>query len=144
MTKRRLLQNIWKSSRDFLCALGVFAVLFAAMTTDREIADPISLFLLAFSNIGADLAAGGSVAGLDPGEFAIPSLLATDDTLSAGPIGVAFATTLAAVLFSVIVAFKLAFFRHLRRVHASSRRGAWRGAQDLRSSGVVSSPSTLI
>ena len=32
----------------------------------------------------------------------------------------------AAFLFSSIIAFKLAFLRHLCRVHASARRGAWR------------------
>lgn len=31
-----------------------------------------------------------------------------------------------AVVFSMIVAFNLAFYRHLRRVYASPRRGAWR------------------
>ena len=144
MNKRRMLQDIWKSSRDFVCALGVFAILFAAMTTDREIADPISLFLVAFTNIGADLTSTGSVAALSGPEFGFPTLLAGDETLSDGSVGVAFATTMAAILFSVIVAFKLAFFRHLRRVHASSRRGAWRGAEDPHGLGVVSSPSTLI
>jgi len=32
----------------------------------------------------------------------------------------------AVFLFSSIIAFKLAFLRHLCRVHASARRGAWR------------------
>ncbi len=32
----------------------------------------------------------------------------------------------AVILFSSIIAFKLAFLRHLCRVHASARPGAWR------------------
>jgi hypothetical protein len=31
-----------------------------------------------------------------------------------------------AAVFSLLVAFNLAFFRHLRRVYASPRRGGWR------------------
>jgi site-specific recombinase len=34
---------------------------------------------------------------------------------------------LLAGVFSTLVAFNLAFFRHLRREYASPRRGAWRG-----------------
>jgi site-specific recombinase len=37
------------------------------------------------------------------------------------------AFVLLAGIFSALVAFNLAFFRHLRREYASPRRGAWRG-----------------
>lgn len=36
---------------------------------------------------------------------------------------------LLAAVFSAVVAFNLAFVRHLARVYASPRRGAWRGGE---------------
>ncbi len=45
------------------------------------------------------------------------------------------AYVLLAGIFSALVAFNLAFFRHLRREYASPRRGAWR-----RGSGSAGSP----
>ena len=58
--------------------------------------------------------------------------------LSGSPVAMSFSTrtltpldgnadaVILAGVFSMIVAFNLAFYRHLRRVYASPRRGAWR------------------
>ena len=118
----------WKSGRDFLCAFFVFALLFAAMTADREIAGPFYLMYLALSQLGPDVAHHGSAIGSVGGvDWSLSALTTANSGVTDGSSAAAFATTAVAVLFSVIVAFNLAFFRHLRRVHASSRRGAWRG-----------------
>ena len=119
---------VWKSGRDFLCAFLVFALLFAAMTADREIAGPFYLMYLALSQLSPDAAHHsaivGSVGGVD---WSLSTLTTANANTGDVSLRAAFATTAVALLFSVIVAFNLAFFRHLRRVHASSRRGAWRG-----------------
>lgn len=126
--RRHKVRQIRKSGRDFFCALIVFAVMFAAVTIDREVADPIALFAIAASSLPTDLSGAAATAGtigtpnLDLHAFVTPST-----GMSAESLKVAWATMGAAVLFSIIVAFNLAFVRHLRRVHASSRRGAWRG-----------------
>ena len=119
---------VWKSGRDFLCAFVVFALLFAAMTADREIAGPFYLMYLALSQLGPDVAHHGTTAGSVGGvDWSLTALATANASTADVSLRAAFATTAVALLFSVIVAFNLAFFRHLRRVHASSRRGAWRG-----------------
>ncbi len=119
---------LWKSGRDFLCAFLVFALLFAAMTADREIAGPFYLMYVAVSQIGAGVAQHGAAIGGSGGvDLSLSALTTVPRHSSDVSLAAAFATTAVALLFSVIVAFNLAFFRHLRRVHASSRRGAWRG-----------------
>ncbi len=139
--RRHVLRQFRKSGRDFFCALIVFGVLAAAVTMDREVADPVALFALAANSLSSELpgsaaaveafntpgntpgsATPGSASGLE-----LHAFVTSSSGMSAESLKVAWATMGAAVLFSIIVAFNLAFVRHLRRVHASSRRGAWRG-----------------
>ena len=105
---RETRQGLKRSGRDFVCALLAFCFLFAAITMDREIANPMLLATHMVALIGW------------PSLDGLPAV-----TQQEFPARTA-ASLAAAVLFSVIVAFNLAFLRHLRRVHASSRRGAWR------------------
>jgi hypothetical protein len=117
-----------RSLRDFLVAFMLFGVLVSAFTFDRDIANPLVLVMSWFTEFGAETRL--QVIGLDPlgsGHFAFDSLTAEIAGRSSLASERALGVVLAAILFSSIIAFKLAFFRHLRRVHASSRRGAWRG-----------------
>lgn len=120
--------GLWKTGRDFLCAFFVFAVLFSMMTADREIAGPFYLVYLALSHLGPDAGVANTASEM-AASFGVqlPTQTSSSATNSDVLLTAASATTAIAVLFSIIVAFNLAFFRHLRRVHASSRRGAWRG-----------------
>ncbi len=75
--------------------------------------------------------AGDALLGL--AAFLVGTALWVDDPAAATaarlfevPPGTLTALALLAVVFSSLVAFNLAFYRHLRRVYASPRRGAWR------------------
>ncbi len=116
-----------RSGRDFVCAFIVFAVLVSAVSGGQETTNPLTLVFAVLTQCGLDPIAGALGAG-HVGNLAGVQI---DQARSAGEalaVGRAIAASGAALLFSVIVAFQLAFFRHLRRVHASSRRGAWRGS----------------
>ncbi|MGI9425763.1 MAG: hypothetical protein ACR2PA_21425 [Hyphomicrobiaceae bacterium] len=126
MRDRKLLY-VRESGRDFLLALAVFTVLFAAMTVGHDIADPVAFLALAIAGFVSEfptiVTGMPSLTGQLPqfGDVlnSLPSLTSTGLSRLAAP-------TAAAILFATITSFSLVFVRHLRRVHASSRRGAWR------------------
>jgi len=120
--RRHTVQTLQKSGRDFLVAFIAFSALFTAMTINQGIAGPAAIIA------GAGLLeAGQGIQALESRQLGFYPFIGAREIAGAGLSGPTLAALLAALLFSSIVAFKLAFFRHLRRVHASSRRGAWRG-----------------
>jgi hypothetical protein len=108
-----------ESLRDFACALAVFAVFFAVLEADRTYFFPPPMLTLISNGVTAD----GVPALRGWGEIGNPLAQVVHTTsLATAPVVVG----LLAVAFSAIVTLNLAIVRHLRRVHASSRRGAWR------------------
>jgi hypothetical protein len=107
--------------RDFLTGLVIFAAILGVVTFSPLSNDPNPTFS------GAALA----------GQFTMPSqaqgLIAADFKPNFTPSTRIVRTTeqtqgllILGLAFSAMVAFNLAFLRHLRRVYASPRQGAWR------------------
>jgi hypothetical protein len=107
--------------RDFLTGLMIFAAILGVVTFAPLSNDPNSTFT------GAALA----------GQFAMPTeahgLVATSFSPNFTPSTRIVRTTeqtqgllILGLVFSAMVALNLAFLRHLRRVYASPRQGAWR------------------
>ena len=123
--------RLHKPMRDFLCALVIFSALFAMMSPTRYEWAPIPVLSLISGssataadyrrNAVSDVANGAPIRrsqGLTyPKTFSQHVLPRADMPLI---------STLLALVFSSIIAFNLALLRHLRRVNASSRRGAWK------------------
>ena len=123
----RTLLKIFESGRDFVLALTVFTALFAAMTVGHDITDPAAFFALAMAGFVSEFPT--TVTGLTPlaGQMSqFGDILGSLPSLTIGELNRLAAPAAAALLFATITSFSLVFVRHLRRVHASSRRGAWR------------------
>ena len=123
----RTLLKIFESGRDFALALTGFTILFAAMTAGHDVVDPAIFLALAMAAFVSELPA--IVTGMPPGSGTIPHFgdaLGSVSPLGFEGFGRLAAPAAAALLFATITSFSLVFVRHLRRVHASSRRGAWR------------------
>ena len=116
------------TGRDFVCSLVGFLLLFAVLTPENNHLHSLSTWTAVAATpviempFAALMAAPFESGGHHFSEF----VRAIQIEQQAGSTS-QFTMLLAAIVFSAMVAFNLAFFRHLRRVHASSRRGAWRG-----------------
>lgn len=124
--RRSLKRQQWqKPARDFLCSLIAFVALFAAMSPGHEAA-PAPVFSLIGSSTAtaADYRPGPDVRRLNGAAHDPITKTFPGQTLS--PINLPLISTILALVFSSIMAFNLALLRHLRRVNASSRRGAWK------------------
>lgn len=120
--------RIRKPARDFLCALVAFSMLFVAMSPSREIAGTIP-FVSLFNGSEATAASYRQM----PAGAAGPVSFAGAHGLTNGfaqetlpPINTPLISSVLAFLFASIVTVNLALLRHLRRVNASSWRGAWK------------------
>lgn len=140
------LYRFHKLARDFVCALVVFSAMFVVMSPSSHEAAPIPILSLLSGSV-ATAAVHGAVphfAQVPPGVRAVQSprfthLAGTYAASYTGretqkltvqplsPSNMPLISTMLALMFSALVAFNLALLRHLRRVNASSRRGAWRG-----------------
>jgi hypothetical protein len=115
-----------KPARDFTFALIAFTCLFAIISPSNHDVTPIPIVSLFHASSAS--AATAQV----PSHAKLPAGLAPKQyvkSFSAQPLpsmGMPLISTVLALVFSSIVAFNLALLRHLRRVNASSRRGAWR------------------
>lgn len=107
------------SVRDFACAFAVFAVFFVVLEADRTYIFPPPMLTLISNGVAADTVADWY--GWEEIGKPIVHVVQTS-TFTSAPVIIG----LLAVAFSAIVTLNLAIVRHLRRVHASSRRGAWR------------------
>jgi hypothetical protein len=106
--------------RDFLTGLAIFVAILGVVTFSPLSNDPNPAFS------GAALA----------GQFTMPTeadgLLAADFKTSTPSTRIVrtpeqtHGLLIVGLVFSSMVAFNLAFLRHLRRVYASPRQGAWR------------------
>ena len=105
-----------KPIRDFSIAFVVFCALFVAMSPSPHGETTIPLI---------SLFQASSASALTSPELSAAFAESAHATLT--PPEMAVISTMLAMVFSGVIAFNLALFRHLRRVHASSRRGAWRG-----------------
>ncbi len=119
----RQTNQIWQHARrplrDFCCAFVVFTALFIVMApadTRGDAIPVISLFTMSSAEAGA-LAVAGANTYLP--EVGLPSAARMDPAI---------VSTILALMFSTLVALNSAILRHLGRVYASSRRGAWRGS----------------
>ncbi|MEM6498950.1 MAG: hypothetical protein AAF709_19785 [Pseudomonadota bacterium] len=127
-SRNQVLSLFQSTGRDFVFAFMVFLLLFALLAPESSTIQSLSAFsaiatspdlTLPFASLtNAPFESGGY-------HFAdfVKSIRVETPTTSPSQ----FTMILAAAVFAAMVAFNLAFFRHLRRVHASSRRGAWRG-----------------
>ncbi|MCB1510940.1 MAG: hypothetical protein KDJ36_08545 [Hyphomicrobiaceae bacterium] len=122
MSFKRELRWIWAPARDFVCAFVVFVLVFSVLVVDRSYGFELPVITLARA---ADV-----VSGIPPVRaWGALDVEIADHVLAsrAWMPTPALAMTVLAMIFATIVAFNLALLRHLRRVHASSRRGVWRG-----------------
>lgn len=118
---KRRWKHVLLSARDFACALAVFAVFFLVLEADRTYFFPPPMLTLISNSVASD----GFSAFNGWGHIGSPMAhVARSASTTPGALVVG----LMAVAFSAIVTVNLAVVRHLRRVHASSRRGAWRGS----------------
>lgn len=118
MTSKRDLRRLLGPVRDFACAFALFFGMAYVLVADKTYPFPPAML---------SLMSGGAIHDGVPtfrawGEIG-PSLAASH---GAADLSAPFGLALLAVVFSAIVTLNLAILRHLRRVHASSRRGAWR------------------
>lgn len=115
-------QRVQKPLRDFVCALVMFSALFVVMAPSRHQIAPIPILSL-FSGSTATAADYGSAAASRNGQTAVHKSFIREPLPA---VNMPLISTILALVFSSIVAFNLALLRHLRRVNASSRRGAWK------------------
>jgi hypothetical protein len=109
-----------RMARDFLTGLVIFAGILAVTTFSPLSNDPNPTFS------GAALAgqftmptdAQGLIANYQP-NFTPSTQIVRTPAQTQGLL-------ILGLVFSAMVAFNLAFLRHLRRVYASPRQGAWR------------------
>ena len=109
-----------RMARDFLTGLAIFVAILGVVTFSPLSNDPNPTFS------GAALA----------GQFTMPTeahgLLAADFKIFTPSTRIVRTPEqtqgllIVGLVFSAMVAFNLAFLRHLRRVYASPRQGAWR------------------
>ena len=114
-------RHLQKPIRDFVCALAIFSALFVVMSPSRHAGTPIIPVLSMFSGTTA------TAATHVPQTRGRPSTI--HDSVMARPlpaVNMPLISTMLALVFSSMMAFNLALLRHLRRVNASSRRGAWK------------------
>ncbi len=117
------------TGRDFVCSFIVFVVLFAVMAPENSNLQSLSVFSAVASGPAMDFPfAALSTAPFEAGGYHFSDFANTIRIEQAAAAPSQMTMIVAAIVFSAMVAFNLAFFRHLRRVHASSRRGAWRGS----------------
>jgi hypothetical protein len=116
---KRRWKHVLLSVRDFTCALAVFAVFFMVLEADRTYFFPPPMLTLLSNSVTSDHISAFN----DWGQIGSPM---AHVVRNASTTPGAFVVGLLAVAFSAIVTVNLAVVRHLRRVHASSRRGAWR------------------
>lgn len=122
MTFKREYRWIWAPVRDFSCAFLIFVLVFSVLVLDRTYGFDLPVLTLARA---ADVTATvPQVRAWGAIDVEIAHHVVKSQPWLPTP---AIAMTLFAAVFSAIVAFNLAFLRHLRRVHASSRRGVWGG-----------------
>ncbi len=114
--------RIQKPLRDFVCALVVFSALFVVMAPSRHQAAPIPVLSLFSGSTATAADYGPAVAAPDARRIVHNSF--NRQPLPA--VNMPLISTILALVFSSIVAFNLALMRHLRRVNASSRWGAWK------------------
>jgi len=120
------LRHVHRLARDFMCALVVFSALFVVMSPSGHRATTIPIVSLfggsTATAAGHRLEKSDQAAG-EPHDAVIHrSFIAQPLSTTNMPL----ISTILALVFSSIVAFNLALYRHLRRVNASSRRGVWR------------------
>ena len=121
MNKALRWRHIHKPIRDFVCSLVVFSALFVVMSPSRHDAAPIIPVLSMFSGTTATAAVYRAPPHGTPNTI--------HNSVISGPlpaVNMPLISTMLALVFSSIMAFNLALLRHLRRVNASSRRGAWK------------------
>jgi len=117
----------WQSARDFIGALVIFNSLISVMTADGGFVHQPFLLRESFP-VAQQLDFGLSIGQIivwttNYKEFWSNSV---NNLIAAMVLENGLIMFLASLLFSSIITFTLAFLRHLRRVHASARRGAWR------------------
>ena len=119
----------------FLSHLTHLVVLFAtfwllaaaARLTGRWIFDRFFPIISLFSGSSATAAVYRPDPGIRPLEVAQGSVHPSAFSRQVLPgFDMPLISTVLALIFSSIIAFNLALLRHLRRVNASSRRGAWK------------------
>lgn len=122
MVFKREFRWILAPARDFACAFLVFVLVFSLLVLDGTYGFNLPVLTLAQA---ADVSAAvPQVRAWGANDVEIANYVSQSTVWLPTP---AIAMTLLALVFSAIVAFNLAVLRHLRRVHASSRRGVWRG-----------------
>ena len=128
-TQRAALSLFRSTGRDFVCAFVVFLLLFALLAPESSTIKSLSAFSVAASSPGIEFPfAALPTAPFESSGYRFSDFVKAIQLEPASAVHASqFTMILAAALFAAMVAFNLAFFRHLRRVHASSRRGAWRG-----------------
>jgi hypothetical protein len=118
MTRREAKKGLTRTLRDFFISLGVFALVVVVTSADGSgspwsvLAEPANIAQMMSSDVD------GAWSRID---------LVPDHSQSVyRGTNRGTAMLILALVFSSIVAFNLWFFRHLRRVYASSRRSEWR------------------
>jgi hypothetical protein len=112
-------RRLRRGALDFVLALALFWTVAFAVSLNHSRAFAVPLPPVSNGSILRD------VAGLNPVNFHAPGssslYLAQED-----PGRQSRALALLSLAFAGLVAFNLAFWRHLRRAYASPRRGVWR------------------
>ena len=128
-TKTAALTLFQSTGRDFVCSFIAFLVLFALMAPESSNLQSLWAFTAVASAPSIDFPfAALPTAPFESGGYHFSDFVQTIQIEQAATGPSQLTMIVAAIVFSAMVAFNLAFFRHLRRVHASSRRGAWRGS----------------
>ena len=125
-SKNAALALFQSTGRDFVCSFIVFLVLFALMAPESSNLQSLSAFTAVASAPAIEFPfASLPTAPFESGGYHFSDFVKTVQIEQASTSPSQLTMIVAAIVFSAMVAFNLAFFRHLRRVHASSRRGAW-------------------
>ena len=111
--------ELYRAVNDFLLALAIFAVFSVVVAADRDIVNPAMMAVMnVFQTAGESVAPAVSPLS-EPANFGLLDAAPGQKGLAELRAEAALASVTAALLFSLMVTFNLAFIRHLRRIHAS-------------------------
>ncbi|MGI9522692.1 MAG: hypothetical protein ACR2PG_13690 [Hyphomicrobiaceae bacterium] len=120
--------ELYRAVNDFLLALAVFAAFSMVVAADRDIVNPAMMAVMNVFQTAGETFAPAVSSRPEPANFGLQDAAIGQTSLAEMRAEAALASVTAALLFSLMVTFNLAFIRHLRRIHAASRRATWKGS----------------